>query len=212
SIMFQRTLDAPNNGEGAAARPEAVTGEETPIEPKPLAMKSKYRDERVYGDADVTALKAAAPDSVAKGNDGSAYYHTFAGDSEGVRGPAGAAGGSEQARVKSKSFEASSSDAATPVMQNRLQTATESESSMLKLLKEYRDAGRSEDEYAMAERLTRADSKNASYWFMLGQAAEKAKMPNAALSAYKQAIINHLGGSNLDIAKKRVEELTKSKQ
>ncbi|MHB0998343.1 MAG: zf-HC2 domain-containing protein [Armatimonadota bacterium] len=78
---------------------------------------------------------------------------------------------------------------------------------MNKLLVAYRSAGRSEDEYAIAERLTKADPNNASYWFARAQAAERAKMVKTAVSCYRTAIDRKLSGADLELAKSRLKAL-----
>lgn len=80
---------------------------------------------------------------------------------------------------------------------------------MKKLLDGYRTAGRVDDEYAIALKLTQVDPNNAEYWFARGQAAEGVKMPKTAVTCYQTAIKKNLSGANLELAKSRLQALGK---
>lgn len=80
---------------------------------------------------------------------------------------------------------------------------------MKKLLERYRTTGRSDDEYAIAVKLTKVDPNNPGYWFARGQAAERVKMPKTAVTCYQTAIKKNLSGADLELAKSRLEALGK---
>lgn len=75
------------------------------------------------------------------------------------------------------------------------------------LLANYREAGRSEDEYAVAERLTELDPENAGCWLARAQAAERAEMPATARACYRRAVELGLKDADLEHAKSRLKAL-----
>lgn len=97
-------------------------------------------------------------------------------------------------------------------LEKKLKEFPNSRTVLLELLDAYRDAGRSQDEYSIATRLTKLDPENAEYWFARGQAAERANMPRTAVASYRRAIELKLSGPKLDLAKSRLEILERRDQ
>lgn len=93
------------------------------------------------------------------------------------------------------------------MLEKKLQEFPESRTLLRQLLRAYRDAGRSQDEYAIAQRLTAVDPDNSTYWFDLGQAAEKVGKGGTAVRSYRKAIELGLEGSELELAKGRLQVL-----
>ncbi len=77
------------------------------------------------------------------------------------------------------------------------------------LLTRYKEAGRAEDEYAVAERLTKLDADNARYWLARAQAAERANMPATARASYRRAVRLGLKNADLEYAQGRLKVLEK---
>lgn len=88
-----------------------------------------------------------------------------------------------------------------------LKSSPNSQSIILSLVNAYRDAGRVDDEFRMAQRLTKLDAGKSGYWLLLGKASEKAKHPHTALAAYNMAIKTGLADSELEFAKNRLAAL-----
>lgn len=82
-----------------------------------------------------------------------------------------------------------------------------SRAELLNLINTCRDAGRKEDEYAAAERLTSLFPDEAAYWFARGQAAEKIDKKQDAVDSYRRAVELKLLQPDLDAAKARLIEL-----
>ena len=93
------------------------------------------------------------------------------------------------------------------IYEKKLKKSPNNRAILEKLLEAYRDAGRAEDEYAIAKRLVNLDPANAKYWFERAQAAERARMPRTAAAAYRQAIGLKLAEPDLGLAKSRLEAL-----
>jgi hypothetical protein len=98
-------------------------------------------------------------------------------------------------------------DEETLLLEKSLREYPTSRTALLGLMEAYKKSGRAEDEYAIAERLTKLDGSNAQYWFMRGQAAERAKKLDSAAAAYRRAIGLKLAGSELQLAESRLKEL-----
>ena len=98
-------------------------------------------------------------------------------------------------------------DTRIPELEKKLREFPNSRAVMEDLLKAYRDAGRANDEYTIAERLTKLDADNPQYWFARGQAAERAGKPHTAAASYRRAVHFKLAEPDLDTAKNRLEAL-----
>lgn len=106
--------------------------------------------------------------------------------------------------------EAKKPDDRTLELEKTLSENPDHEGTLLALVKDYRRVGRSQDEYAVADRLTKLKPDNAGYWFMRAQAAERAKLPNEAAASYKKAIELKVAEPNLSLSRSRLEVLEKS--
>jgi len=93
------------------------------------------------------------------------------------------------------------------VLEKRLREFPNSRTVLGDLVEAYRVAGRSEDEYAVAQRLTKLDPENAKYWLALAQAAEKAKMPRTAAAAYRRVVELKPAAADLELANSRLKAL-----
>ena len=93
------------------------------------------------------------------------------------------------------------------MLERKLREFPTSRATLAELLKAYREAGCAEDEYAIAERLTKLDPENPQYWLARAQAAESAKMPRTAAVCYRRAIELKLTGADLELAESRLKAL-----
>jgi len=93
------------------------------------------------------------------------------------------------------------------VLEKRLREFPNSRTVLGDLVHAYREAGRAEDEYAVAQRLTKLDPENAKYWLALAQAAEKAKMPRTAAAAYRRVVELKPAAADLELANSRLKAL-----
>ena len=107
----------------------------------------------------------------------------------------------------SDKFEKQRADETVLACEKKLKESPKNRAVLERLLYAYYEAGRADDEYAIAKRLVKLDPDNAKYWFARAQAAEKARMPRTAAAAYRRAIKLKLAQPELGLAETRLKAL-----
>lgn len=216
--------------EQSMPRMKALTRESSAPEVKaPAMMKQPSKPEGTRGD--VTAKKSsdgfyltspsAPPPAAPEERPHDMAQADFGGGQQASQAPAGPAPMFQAEKVEAtpkninvgfvdRAEEKADDDGKILELERKLREFPNSRTALTELLKAYRDAGRSEDEYAIAERLTKLDADNPQYWFACAQAAERAGKPQTAAAAYRQAIQLNLSGPDLELAKSRLEVLEKN--
>ena len=198
---------------GAKAAAQAAAGiDEAGIEKIPKAeMEGSLTKPHVNGKGGEVAYGGAAEEAAAK------LRRTPAARPSGPAGPTPAPHGPERIEIgaydiasskgASDKFAKQRADETALACERKLKESPKNRAVLERLLYAYYEAGRADDEYAIAKRLVKLDPDNAKYWFARAQAAEKARMPRTAAAAYRRAIKLKLAQPELGLAETRLKAL-----